>query len=177
MKQVGTAKCTRWMTEFSHPDLTVDAVKAILDPLNWPIYGFPFYWQVTQLEPCIDANGWSRVIEEIGPLRLRTAFKYWKADVDDGAVVNYDLDDDREQTADSGLVLVDRGYISVAPLAGGGVRLRLTKEFLIRGLKPAVAAAFVGAVRLDEMGQQCMLRTALRPPPDTVAWKVSERPR
>jgi hypothetical protein len=168
VKQCGTTRYTRLTTDISDPHVTVDQVRAILDPLNWPLYGLPVYWRVEPLAPT--ADGWSRIVEEMGPLRLRTAFKYWKADVDGGAVVNYDIDDCRTDTDDDGVVLIDRGYISVVPHFGG-VRLRTSKEFLIRGVNPTLAG--IAAYAMGEIGQRCMLRTASHPPAGAAAWHVS----
>lgn len=161
-------------TDVCHPRLTVDAVKAVIDPLNWSYYGVPFYWEITQLDPPVDSHGWSRIIEEFGPARMKTALKYWKAEVETGAVVNYDLDDGRAHTADSGLVLMDRGYITVMPRPEGGVRIRSSKEFSIRGVSPAVGGviASIGTTIMH----RCLVRTALRPPPQLVAWHISVPP-
>jgi hypothetical protein len=129
--------------------LTVDAVKAIVDPRNWARLN-SFFCQMDHLNP--DSRGASHVLEHVSTNResyqLKTALKNWRKDFDGGAILNYELADTRVGTGDSGLVLVDSGYIHIlekesTDRTGTGVRIRTSKMVAIQGVSVTATTMLV----------------------------------
>ncbi len=175
LKRIEDTVCARITTDSTHPDITISAVKAVIDPLNWASIS-TFFCSTTALEPRCDSNGWSRVLEETSTdcskYRMVTAVKYWKAEVNGGVVINYDVDDHREDTADCGLVLVDHGYLWVSPIQEG-VRVRTSKEVLIQGLSPTAAALFACVLGWADVARNLIYDAARNPPPGCIPWTTS----
>jgi hypothetical protein len=149
--------------------LTVDSVKAIVDPRNWARLG-PFFCQMDRLNP--DARGASQVLEYVSTnkeiYRLKTALKNWRKDFDGGAILNYELADTRVGTGDSGLTLVDSGYIHIREnkLADGtvkGVRIETSKMVAIQGTSVTATAMFALSLGWAAAGNAMLFDNAVTP--------------
>ncbi|KUI22723.1 hypothetical protein AU193_10480 [Mycobacterium sp. GA-1285] len=158
--------------------LTVDKVKKVVDPLNWDNC-CPFFCDMKPIPKTPDSYGWSRVLESISTLcgvvpgyRIRTAIKYWKGEKDDGAFVNYDIDDGRANTTDDGFTVLDRGYISFEK-EERGVRITTLKEVKFAGVPPLATLMFALIGGYAAIGEHMLVDCALNPPPGLVGWKVS----
>lgn len=177
VRRVGGQLCTRLITDLTVHDMSVDDLKRIVDPLNWAKVD-SIFCEMTELTPALDAHGWSRVLEDVSTdpsnYLLTTALKYWKEDMNGGgAAINYDLDDARGDTADCGLVLLDRGYIWLTPTPNGGCRIRNSKEVLIEGISATASAMFATAAGWVD-SQVLAFATATRlPVADIVPWRPS----
>lgn len=163
--------------------LTVDAVKAIVDPRNWARLS-PFFCQMDALEP--DGRGASQVLEHVSTdkesYQLKTALKNWKTDFQEGAILNYELADTRVGTGDSGLVLVDNGYIHIDDnkLVDGtvnGVRIRTSKMVAIQGTSVTATAMFMLSLGWAAASNAMLFDNAVNPPGGLVPWSINpERP-
>lgn len=142
-------------TEYKDMPVTVEQMKKVIDPQNWPSY-CSFFQNMKFLG--IDENRWTRILEEVGTdFRLRTMLKFWKGELPGGGIfVNYDLDDHRSTAdGDDGLVLVDNGYIQISPAAvDGHVDIFTSKELLIPGLSPTATAILACQFGWAEVGEQ-----------------------
>lgn len=164
--------------EYFRDGLTVSKVKRVADPANWPRCS-PFFCDMKPIPKTPDSYGWSRVLESISTLcgvvpgyRLRTAIKYWKGERADGAFVNYDIDDDRANTADDGFTILDRGYIDFQK-EKRGVRIMTLKEVKFAGV-PAIATIMFAVIGgYAAIGESMLVGCALNPPSGLVGWKVS----
>jgi hypothetical protein len=181
VRKVGGTYATVLTTEFEDPEVSVEKMKNVLDPLNWPRTCSFFRRMVPR---GTDQQGWSRVLEEVGTdFCMKTALRYWKGTLPDGGIfVNYDLDDDR--TGDDDLVEVDAGYIVVQPLTSGataakGVRIHTSKEVRIQGVSPTATAVMACLLGWADIGRE-MLVSASDLPADELAsmtkWSESEPP-
>ncbi len=181
VKRRGPNYCALITTDFVVDELSIDAIKAIIDPLNWADTGSDsFFCRMTELQPNTDANGWSRVLEEgstdCSQYRIKTALKYWKAEFDGGLIINYDVDDERERTDDNGMVVVDSGYLWVTAAGGGGVRIRTSKEFLIHGVGPTASAVFACVLGWADVTRHWFTESVQNVQLDRVGWSVSSAP-
>ncbi len=149
LEEFGGQYCSTLYTNTTDDDLKVDDIKKILDPRNWKLYS-KFFCNVAAQNPAEAANGWSRILETIGPecaeWRMKTALLFfYGSDKNGGIFLNYDLDPDRQD--DSGMVEVDNGYIWVTPTntaldpAQKGVQIRTSKQERVQGLSPTATAA------------------------------------
>lgn len=164
--------------EYFRDGLSVRDVGEVVDPLNWHLC-CPFFCDMKPIPKTPDSYGWSRVLESISTLcgvvpgyRLRTAIKYWKGERTDGAYVNYDIDDDRANTADDGFTVLDRGYISFEN-EKRGVRITTLKEVKFAGVPPiaTIMLSIVGGYAA--IGENMLVGCALKPPKGRVGWKPS----
>lgn len=162
--------------DFLVHDRTVAEVAPLLDPLNWPdaTNSTRFFRKMTPQNPPVDNEGWSRVLENVGSaeFNISTALKYWKGEADGAAFLNYDLDDVR--SGDEGWAVVDNGFL-LATQEGPHVRIRVSKELLVKGLSPtatAVLAYSVGWPRVAiDVANGVDGRGGL--PADATAWRLS----
>jgi hypothetical protein len=142
-------------TDYKKKPVSVEQMKKVIDPQNWPSY-CSFFQNMKFLG--IDENRWTRILEEVGTdFRLRTMLKFWKGDLPGGGIfVNYDLDDHRSTAdGDDGLVLVDNGYIQISPAdEDGHVDIFTSKELLIPGLSPTATAILACQLGWAEVGGQ-----------------------
>src|ERR1700722_17084201 len=182
LRKVNGQFCTVITTGPENLDVSVDDIKKVLDPLNWPDY-CSFFKRMKYLGR--DSNKWTRVLEEVGTdFSLKTTLKYWKGELEDGSVfVNYDLDDHRStKDGDDGWVLVDNGYIMVTPKGKDHVDIFTSKEIAIPGLSPtatAVLACQLGWARVGEHMFDAAKRLAdsangAKQPAGSKRWKLSE---
>jgi hypothetical protein len=142
-------------TEYKDMPVTVDQMKKVIDPQNWPSY-CSFFQDMKFLG--FDENKWTRILEIVGTdFRLQTMLKFWKGELSDGGIfVNYDLDDHRSTAdGDDGLVVVDNGFIQISPAAKPDhVDIFTSKELLIPGLSPTATAILACQLGWAEVGEQ-----------------------
>jgi hypothetical protein len=147
------------------PGLTVQKVKGIVDPLNWE-YLNPFFCEMDRMLP--DIRRASQVLEHVSTdkdmYQLKTALKYWKSDFDGGAIVNYELADNRTGTGDSLLTLEDSGYIHIIDDGQDRVRIRTSKMVAIEGGSVTATAIFILAIGWAAMGDSMFFDNVLKPP-------------
>jgi hypothetical protein len=183
LRKVNGQFCTVITTRQDDVDVSVNDIKKVLDPLNWPKY-CSFFKSMTNLG--IDSNKWSRVLEEVGTdFSLRTMLKYWKGELEDGSIfVNYDLDDHRSTAAgDDGWVQVDNGYIMVARKDDKHVDIFTSKEIAIPGLSPTATAVLACQLGWAEVGDHLFdaakrladSAKGAKQPPGTTRWKLSDK--
>lgn len=154
LRKINGQFCSVLTTDYKRTDLTVDDIKKVMEPHNWPQLCPSFFREINDQNPTL-AHGWSRVLEVVSGdptlWELRTALRYWKGETTPGGgfYINYDLDWIR--TGDGMLVEVDAGYILITPLDASkpdaGVRIRTSKQVRIRGMSStasAVLACFMG---------------------------------
>ncbi len=168
--------------------LTVGAVKDIVDPRNWAALN-AFFCEIDALGA--DANGASQVLEHISTdknsYRMKTALKNWRRTFGDSAILNYDLADKRTGTGDSGLVLVDNGYIHISENIQDdgtvkGVRIRTSKMVAIEGSSVTVIAMLALNLGWAAASNAMLLDNAANPPtslPDgrpLHKWSVNPEP-
>lgn len=168
-----------WQVE---PGLNVDAVKAIVDPRNWPRLN-RFFCQMDPLGP--DARRASQVLEHVSTdkesYQLKTALKNWRKNFDGGGIVNYELADKRVGTGDSGLVLVDSGYIHISDnkLADGtikGVRIKTSKWVAIEGASVTATAMYMLSLGWAAAGNAMLFDHAVKPPGGAPLFDWKENP-
>ena len=146
--------------------LTVDKVKNIVDPCNWDQL-LTYFCEMDRLPP--DSRYASQVLEHVSTdkdiYRLKTALKYWKHNFEGGGILNYELADDRACLGDSGLVLVDNGYIHISGnTAEGGVRIRTSKVVAIQGCSVTAIAMFALKLGWAALSDSMLFGNALHPP-------------
>lgn len=154
LRKINGQYCSVLTTDYIRTDLTVEHVKRIMEPHNWPKLCPSFFRGMVDQNP-MQVRGWSRVLEIVSGdpklWELRTALRYWKGEAtpDGGFYINYDLD--KTRTGDGMLVQVDAGYLLITPLPPDspkpGVRIRTSKQVRIRGMSStasAVLACFMG---------------------------------
>jgi hypothetical protein len=131
-----------------------DDVKEVADPINWPNHNKFF----CQMDPLPSSQGSSRVLEHISTdceqYHLKTAIKYVTGETDDGAFyLNYNLDDNRTQTGDSLLVVVDSGTIYISKTPDDVVQVESTKHVQIRGFSVTATSMWACVNGWNEHGE------------------------
>jgi hypothetical protein len=154
---------THLATYFRSDSVTIDDVKAVLDPLNWDDC-CKFFCSMSPL--AADNHGWRQVLEEVSAdcpsWSLKTGIKYWNRDlIGGGASVTYDLCDTQPAGADR-TVLVDNGVIIVKPLPGPiGVEVWTTKNVLFDGpISGTATVMFACLSGWADVGQDLILGCA-----------------
>lgn len=172
LRRVDGRWCSVLTTNVERPDITLDQLKKILDPQNWPKLCSFFVSMTPQQKREVDiSRGWERVLETVSgdptQWQLRTALRYWKghSSTGDSIFVNYDLDLPRAN--DDNLVEVDSGYIWITPLKPGqgnsGVRIRTSKAVRIRGLSATATAALAGFFGWGDASNDMLIRNINKP--------------
>ncbi len=141
--------CVVLTTEFSTTTASLDEVKNVMEPLNWPKC-LPFFCSMDEYKTRTD--GWSRVLEHVsttcpitGTPQMITPLKFLKGPVAtdpsarSAAFINYTLDDDPEAgEKGDGRMVVDEGFIRMTSTSGdstkNGVRVRTKKVAGFRNL-------------------------------------------
>lgn len=154
LRKINGQYCSVLTTDYKRTDLTVDDIKRVIEPHNWPKLCPSFFREINDQNPK-EVRGWTRVLEVVSGdpnlWELRTALRYWKGETtpSGGFYINYDLD--KTRTNDGMLVQVDAGYLLITPLPPDspkpGVRIRTSKQVRIRGMSStasAVLACFMG---------------------------------
>jgi hypothetical protein len=162
--------CSVLTTDYTRTDLTVEDIKRVIEPHNWPTLCPDFFRGIDNQNPAM-RRGWTRVLETVSAdpslWELRTALRYWKGETTPhgGFYINYDLDPDR--TGDCMMVLVDAGYLMITPVDAGnpaaGVRIRTSKEVRIRGLSSTAAAVLACLMGWGDVSSH-MLTDRAKPP-------------
>ena len=98
---------------------------------------------------------------------LNTALIFSLEERDDGLIINYRLDPNRQGEGPSeGIVEIDNGYIWVTPTGKGpdgkGVRIRTSKEERVNGLSPTATAALGCLLGWSDAGKEMLAGTARR---------------
>jgi hypothetical protein len=149
-------------TEFSSSKVSLNDVKAVVDPRNWHL-NLPSFFCAT-VGKGKRPDGWRRMLETVGfcyvpySTRLRTMLKFYKSETNDAgaaiyeARVDYDLNDPGPGEGD-GQITVDRGFIDMKAIstvtntpadpAVPGVYVRTRKVAHINGLRSYTMARFV----------------------------------
>lgn len=160
------------LTDSFDPNVTVEQLKTVLNPKNWPKFS-TFFTAMEDLG--VDDRGWQQLMEVIGTgtdagFQLRTPLKFYLGELDDGSVyLNYDMADDAANTPGSDhLVLVDNGYVVATPQAPNapgqpGVRLCTSKELLISGMSPTAAANLACRLGWADAGDRMFFDVASSP--------------
>jgi len=150
LRKVKGEYCAVVTTDAYWDDIAFDKLKEAINPDNWDKYYHNFFCAMT---PLLDReSGWTRVREEVSGecdrYRLRTALKFWSGLRTSGMYLNYDLDSDRAGT--DRLVLVDNGYLWIAPLdpknPADGVHVRTSKQLLISGMSATAMTAMASTM-------------------------------
>ncbi len=139
-------------TKFIDNEVTLDRLKAIVNPFNWSKDYSALFASMTQEEPDFLPDGWRRVLETVnllGPITARTPLKFFPYQ-DPGnpleAEMNYDLDTSDFGSGD-GQVRVDRGFINMKSTANKakdrGVLVRTRKVVHIEGISAFAQARLV----------------------------------
>ncbi len=179
-------ECVLVDTRSEDDSVSIEQVKAILDPRNWSQTAGQFFCQMQDLGPREQAPhlGWGRVLEQVSAWcgvipPLRTQLKFCKADNPSQAVVQYDLDETLPNQGD-GLVKVDKGWLKVAvgtsANAKAGVTLTTRKVVHIDPLSPVAQRIFVCESGYGSAAEEMLLGHAKRPPMNLVAWLADPKP-
>ncbi|HEY2088159.1 MAG TPA: hypothetical protein VGH54_19355 [Mycobacterium sp.] len=162
--------CVVLTTEFESAKASLDEVKNVMDPLNWPKC-LPFFCSMDKEDNRPD--GWRRVLEHVsttcpipGTPQMVTPLKYWNGQdtsrPQPSAWVNYALDDDPAPgEKGDGRMVVDDGFIrmtsTVKNSAQKGVRVRTQKVAGFRNLAFFPAALFACLVGYAIAGEDMVL--------------------
>jgi hypothetical protein len=144
-------RCAVVDTDLSSDDISLNDLKAIVNPFNWNENYPAFFLEMAPFRDPFRSDGWRRVRETVGfgeleSLDITTALKYFPTDGEFEARLDYDLDDPTPGPGD-GQVLVDRGYINMWMTKDNpdlpGVRVRTRKVIHISGLSPYAQTRWV----------------------------------
>jgi hypothetical protein len=170
LRKINGQFCAVLTTDYPRPDLTVEDIKRVIEPHNWPTLCPDFFRGIEDQNP-VTRRGWNRVLETVSAdpslWELRTALRYWKGETtpEGGFYINYDLDPDR--AGDCMMVMVDAGYLMITPVdannPAAGVRIRTSKEVRIRGLSSTAAAVLACLMGWGDVSSH-MLTDKAKPP-------------
>lgn len=169
-------ECVVVDTDIESDTISLQRLKAIVDPRNWHKDYHEFFLNMEPFGPR-RRDEWGRVRETVGLAddvlirQLVTALKYYKSEDEDKntARVEYDLDDPTPSQGD-GQVLVDRGFINMWATKTGGVRVRTRKVVHIRGLEPYTQQRFVCVTGYGTASKDFLFGAAEDPKPGVVPW-------
>jgi len=146
-------------TELSSDDVSLNALKAVVDPRNWK-KDYPHFFCGMEYKG-LRKDGWRKVLEHVGfcdidehiSPRLHTMLKFYKTTVNGPASyearLDYDLNDPVLIPPGDGKITVDRGFINMWSTknnpAEKGVAVRTRKVARIEGLRPYTMKRFVCA--------------------------------
>jgi hypothetical protein len=146
-------------TELSSDQVSLNALKAVVDPRNWSKDCPSFFCEMDYKGLRTDL--WRKVLEYVGfcdfpetiSPRLRTMLKFYKSTVNGPpryeARLDYDLNDPVPDPAGDGKITVDRGFINMwtdGDPAQLGVFVRTRKVCHIDGIRPYTMKRFVCAM-------------------------------
>ena len=168
LQEINGQYCSTVVTDTTDPDLSVNDIERIVDPINWSICS-KFFCTMKQNVPNRNLGRWSRVRETVGAecseYGLTTDLIFYKVRQKDGGIyLNYDIDPER---TDPGYVEVDNGYIWISPLTANkpelkGVRIRTSKQEHVNGLSPCATAALACLMGWADAGKDMLAGTAHR---------------
>jgi hypothetical protein len=146
-------------TELSTDKVSLNALKAVVDPRNWH-KDYPSFFCAMEYKG-LRSDGWRKVLEHVGfcdidphfSPRLHTMLKFYKTTVNGPdryeARLDYDLNDPVLIPPGDGKITVDRGFINMWSTkkdpAQKGVAVRTRKVAHIEGLRPYTMKRFVCA--------------------------------
>jgi hypothetical protein len=177
--------CVVLTTEFNNPDVSLDQVKSVMDPLNWAKC-LPFFCSMDPEQERPD--GWSRVLEHVsttcpipGTPQMITPLKYLKGpatgdpSAQSTAFIDYALDDDPAPgEKGDGRMVVDSGFIRMTSTAAGsgspGVSMRTRKVAGFRNLAYFPAALFACVVGYADAGEDMVLIGVASRANDPAGW-------
>jgi hypothetical protein len=175
--------CVVLTTEFGSAEVSLDEVKNVMDPLNWPKC-LPFFCSMDPEDKRTD--GWRRVLEHVsttcsipGTPQMVTPLKYWNGQDTNqpqpSAWVNYALDvDPAPGEKGDGRMVVDDGFIrmtsTVKNSAQKGVRVRTQKVAGFRDLAFFPAALFACLVGYAIAGEDMVLIGVASRASDPAGW-------
>ncbi|MGH3676105.1 MAG: hypothetical protein ACRDU5_10280 [Mycobacterium sp.] len=170
LEDSGGQYCSTLYTDSEDDELTVDEIEKILHPLNWDICCPTFFHKMAeQLPNRFTADRWYRIVESISAepdeYLLNTALIFSLEKRDDGLIINYRLDPNRQNEGlSAGIVEIDNGYIWVTPTRkrpdGKGVRIRTSKEERVNGLSPTATSALGCLLGWSDAGKEMLAGTA-----------------
>jgi hypothetical protein len=173
-------QCVVIDTDIESKTISLQRLKAIVDPRNWHKDYHEFFLNMEPFGPR-RRDEWGRVRETVGLAddvlirQLVTALKYYKSEDEDKntARVEYDLDDPTPSQGD-GQVLVDRGFINMRATGSGpaqkGVHVRTRKVVHIRGLEPYTQQRLVCVTGYGTASKDFLFGAAEEPKPGVVPW-------
>jgi hypothetical protein len=174
LRKVRGEYCSVITTEAQWTDVTLDELQAVVDPGNWDDFYREFFCRMSLQGET--AQGWSAMLEEVSgdcdQYSLTTPLKFWKKLGQDELFLNYDLDEANTADVDR-LVLVDNGYIWITRV-GTGVRVRTSKELLIRGLSATATTALAGGLGWADNASGMFRHGAKHPPASPVVFTNSK---
>ena len=146
LRKVKQEYCSVVSTSATWDTMSYTALKDSITPANWPRYYGDFFCEM-MVYPNPDPYGWTRIRESVSGecdrYRLRTGLRFWGASSERGLFLNFDMDPERDDTTDR-LVLVDNGYIWIAPKdkdnPEAGVTVQTSKQLLISGMSATALA-------------------------------------
>lgn len=173
VREVNGEYATVLLTTSHRSSVSLDQLKPVLYPTNWPKVSSFFIAMAAHPELMHDEHGWLQLTEVIGTganagFQLRTPLKFWMGEHNGSVFVNYDMVDHPAAFAESDrLVVVDNGYIVAVPDDPGntsapGVRLHTSKELLIRGMSPTAAANLADRLGWADAGEAMFFDAAGR---------------
>lgn len=183
--------CVVLTTEFSTTTASLDEVKNVMDPLNWPKC-LPFFCSMDPEQ--VRSDGWSRVLEHVsttcpivGTPQMITPLKYLNGPLATDpsarstAFINYTLDDDPAPgEIGDGRMVVDEGFIRMTSTVGDstkhGVRVRTKKVAGFRNLAYFPAALLACLMGYAIAGEDMVLIGVAgrrRDPTDWTSWHPS----
>ena len=169
LRKVRGEYCSVITTDATWSDITFAELLAVVDPQNWDEFYHEFFCEMLQQGET--AQGWNAVLETVsgdcGQYSMTTPLRFWKRFGPDDLFLNYDLNDDKAAFGDR-LVLVDNGYVWITR-EGAGVRVRTSKELLIRGLSSAATTALAGGLGWADNASGMFRHGAQHPPANPVA--------
>jgi hypothetical protein len=167
--------------ELSSNDVSLNALKAVVDPRNWHADSPSFFCSMVYkgLRP----DGWRRVLETVGLCsfspkispRLVTMLKFYKTTINGPskyeALLDYDLNDPVPDPQGDGKITVDNGYINMWTAEYGDpnqppVFVRVRKVCHIEGLRPYTMKRFVCAMWYGYVVEDMLFGSAKYPDPN-----------
>jgi hypothetical protein len=181
--QIGDTLCLEVNTHFERDTISIDQIKAILEPVNWPgLCGF--FCSMIEHQPD-RPDGWTPAVETVSltcPTQpLSTALKFYKSQVAsaDGTIVevrvDYDLDESPPVPGD-GVVTYDRGYLNASRRGANGVVVTTKKVVHIEGLSPVAQNQWVCVSGYGSISNEMILGGAENPPKSAKPWTPSPAP-
>jgi hypothetical protein len=169
-------KCAVIDTNLRSPNISLNKLKAIVNPFNWHKNYPAFFREMAPFADPTRSDRWRRVLEtvgfgELGGFDITTALKFNPTVSECEARLDYDLDDPTPGPGD-GQVLVDRGYINMWVTNEernpdkGGVRVRTRKVIHIDGLSPFAQERLVCLTGYGTASSEFLFGPAARPKPD-----------
>ncbi|MCW2561104.1 MAG: hypothetical protein JWP55_5068, partial [Mycobacterium sp.] len=177
-KTVKGRECIVVDTVCRSPDVSLENMKAVVNPFNWDSNYPDFFCGMGNSEPA-RTDGWGRVLErvgfcELGFFDLKTALKFYpSADGDPSqARLDYDLDDPAPGPGGDGQVVVDRGWINMRSdnaendPTKPGVTVQTRKVVHILGWDPYVQGQLVSISGYGTASAEFLFGKAKKPPED-----------